>query len=73
LVLRHTPYLDVALSRARPSGVLLVKPEDAERLSLLLLDHINVLGRCEFTLAKSIRQGRPRPLRDPEQPADLAA
>ena len=45
----------------------------AGRLSPLLLDHVNVLGRYEFVLAKSIRQGKLRPLRDPEKPDDLAA
>jgi hypothetical protein len=30
-------------------------------------------GRYEFVLAKSIRQGKLRPLRDHEQPDDLAA
>ncbi len=72
VVLWNTRYLDAALARVRTSGVF-VKPEDVERLSPLLLDHINVLGRYEFVLTKSIRQGRLRPLRDPERPDDLAA
>ena len=70
VVLWHTRYLDAALARARASGAL-IKPEDVERLSPLLLDHVNVLGRYEFVLEKSIRQGKPRPLRDPEQSDDL--
>jgi Tn3 transposase DDE domain len=72
VVLWNTRYLDAALARARASGAL-VNLEDVERLSPLLLDHVNVLGRYEFVLAKSIRQGKLRPLRDPEQPDDLAA
>jgi hypothetical protein len=72
VVLWNTRYLDAALARARASGAL-VNPEDVERLSPLLRDHVNVLGRYEFVLAKSIRQGKQRPLRDPEQPDDLAA
>ena len=32
---------------------MVVKPEDVERLSPLLLDHINVLGWYEFVLTKS--------------------
>jgi hypothetical protein len=72
VVLWNTRYLDAALARARASGAL-VNLEDVERLSPLLLDHINVLGRYEFVLAKSIRQGKLRPLRDPDQPDDLAA
>jgi hypothetical protein len=72
VVLWNTRYLDAALARARASGAL-VNLEDVERLSPLLLDHVNVLGRYEFVLEKSIRQGKLRPLRDPEQPDDLAA
>lgn len=72
VVLWNTRCLDAALARARASGAL-VNLEDVERLSPLLLDHVNVLGRSEFVLAKSIRQGKLRPLRDPEQPDDLAA
>ena len=40
----------------------LIKSEDVERLSPLLLDHINVLGRYEFALKESVRQGQLRPL-----------
>jgi hypothetical protein len=68
----NTRYLDAALARARASGAL-VNLEDVERLSPLLLDHVNVLGRYDFVLAKSIRQGKLRPLRDPELSDDLAA
>ena len=62
-----------ALAQVRTSTGATVKPEDAERLSPLLLDHINVLGRYEFNLKKSIRQGTLRPLRDPAERDDLAA
>ena len=50
-----------------------VKPEDVQRLSPLLLDHVNVLGRYEFALKESIRQGQLRPLREPKKMDDLAA
>ncbi len=72
VVLWNTRYLDVALAQVRASGAV-VKPEDVERLSPLLLDHINVLGRYDFNLKKSIRQGKLRPLRDPDERDDLAA
>jgi hypothetical protein len=72
VVLWNTRYLDVALMQARASGMV-VKPEDVERLSPLLLDHVNVLGRYEFVLTKSVRQGKLRPLRDPKKTDDLAA
>jgi hypothetical protein len=39
----------------------------------LLLGHVNVQGRYEFTLTKSIRRGKLRPLRDPKEADDLAA
>jgi hypothetical protein len=48
-------------------------PEDVERLSPLLLDHVSVLGWCEFVLTKFVREGRLRPLRDPKETEDLAA
>ncbi len=70
VVLWNTRYLDAAQVHASSTTV---KPEDAERLSPLLLDHINVLGRYEFNLKKSIRQGKLRPLRDPDERDDLAA
>ena len=47
--------------------------EDVQRLSPLLLDHVNVLGRYEFALKESIRQGQLRPLREPKEADDLAA
>lgn len=72
VVLWNTRYLDASLTQVRASGGL-VKPEDVERLSPLLLDHINVLGRYEFALMESVRQGRLRPLRNPDELDDLAA
>jgi hypothetical protein len=54
-------------------GSALVNLEDVERLSPLPLDHVSVLGRYEFVLAKSIQQGKLRSLRDSEQLDNLAA
>ncbi len=65
VVLWNTRYLDAVLAKVRTTDVV-VKPEDVQRLSPLLLDHVNVLGRYEFALTKSIRQGRLRPLREPK-------
>ena len=39
----------------------------------LLLGRVNVQGRYEFTLTKSIRREKLRPLRDPKEADDLAA
>jgi len=72
VVLWNTRYLDAALAQARASGAV-VRPEDEERLSPLLLDHVNVLGRYEFALKESIQNGHLRPLRDPGESEDLAA
>jgi TnpA family transposase len=72
VVLWNTRYLDAALTKVRATEVA-VKPEDVQRLSPLLLDHVNVLGRYEFALKESIRQGQLRPLREPKEVEDLAA
>jgi hypothetical protein len=66
------------LSEATRPGILIVadqaiKPEDLQRLSPLLIDHVNVLGRYEFVLKDSVRQGQLRPLREPKEMDDLAA
>lgn len=72
VVLWNTRHLDAASAQVRASGVA-VKPEDVERLSPLPLDHVNVPGRCEFTPKESIRQGKLRPLREPDERDDPAA
>jgi TnpA family transposase len=72
VVLWNTRYLDAALAQVRASSTP-VNPEDVERLSPLLLDHVNVLGRYDFVLTESVRQGRLRPLRTPDERDDLAA
>jgi TnpA family transposase len=69
VVLWNTRYLDAALAQVHVA----VKPEDVERLSPLVLEHVNVLGRDEFVLKESIRQGQLRPLREPKERDDLAA
>ena len=72
VVLWNTRYLDAALTQI-PASSRPVKPEDVERLSPLLLDHVNVLGRYDFALTESVRQGRLRPLRIPHKQDDPAA
>lgn len=45
-----------------------------DRADRLLVGHINVvLGQYDFALKGSVRQGRPRPLRNPDETDDLAA
>lgn len=72
VVLWNTRRLDAASAQVRASGVA-VKPEDVGRLSPLLLDHVNAPGRYEFTPKESIRQGKLRPLREPDEQDGPAA
>ena len=72
VVLWNTRYLDPALSQVRAFDVF-AKPEDVERISSLLLDHVNVLNRYEFALKESVRQGQLRPLHIPDERDDRPA
>jgi len=67
LVLWNTRYMDLALSHLRAQGET-IRPEDVVRLSPLGYEHINLLGRYDFTLPESLRQGGMRPLRNPTDP-----
>jgi hypothetical protein len=55
VVLWNTRYLDAALAQVRAFSST-IKPEDIERLSSLLIDHVNVPGRHEFAMKESVRQ-----------------
>jgi hypothetical protein len=46
-----------------------VLDEDVARLSPLIHDHINMLGRYSFAVSESIARGELRPLRNPNQEA----
>jgi len=41
-----------------------VNDEDVSRLSPLLYEHINMLGRYSFSVPESVAKGELRPLRD---------
>ena len=43
-----------------------MKNEDVARLSPLLHEHINMLGRYSFSVPDAVANGELRPLRDPE-------
>jgi hypothetical protein len=43
----------------------MVLQEDVERLSPLVLQHMNLQGTYHFTLPESVAQGNHRPLRRP--------
>ncbi len=61
--------MDAALNFLRTNGHE-VKPEDVARLSPLVYDNINFLGRYSFDLNQSVAQGELRPLRslDSDEP-----
>jgi len=66
IVLWNTRYQDAALDQLRRSG-LNVLDDDVRRLSPLGHDHINLLGRYQFSAADLMRDDL-RPLRDPNLP-----
>jgi len=64
VVLWNTRYLQAALAQEQPVGPASL-PEEAARLSPLLHEHINMLGRYEFSLPAAVAAGELRPLRGP--------
>src|SRR6516164_2513960 len=66
IVLWNTIYMDAAIEQLRSEGYPL-KPEDVGRLSPLMFEHINFLGRYAFALPDSVAQGQLRPLRSAEE------
>ena len=65
VVLWNTRYLQQALEQW-PESEAPPAPYDVARLSPLQHEHINMLGRYDFTLPESIAAGQLRPLRNPE-------
>jgi len=68
-VLWKTRYLDAALAQLRREGYL-VEDADIERLSPMIHDHINLLGRYHFTNPDNLAGGQLRPLREPRTAED---
>ena len=64
IVLWNTIYIEAALDQLRQQGHQ-VNTEDVTKLSPLLHEHINLLGRYSFSVPESARNGQLRPLRDP--------
>ena len=64
IVLWNTIYMQVALNQLRAEGFT-VLDEDVARLSPLVHDHINMLGRYSFAVPESVTRGELRPLRNP--------
>jgi len=64
IVLWNTIYIEAALEQLRTEGFE-VRDEDVARLSPLIHDHINMLGRYSFAMPDIVARGGLRPLRDP--------
>src|ERR1022692_2666169 len=56
IVLWNTIYMDAVLEQLRKEGYP-INPEDVARLSPLMSDHINVLGRYAFAMPESVARG----------------
>ena len=66
ILLWNTIYMDAVIEQLRSEGYPL-NPEDVGRLSPLIFEHINFLGRYAFALPDSVAQGQLRPLRSAEE------
>jgi TnpA family transposase len=64
IVLWNTIYTEAALEQLRKEGFP-IREEDEARLSPLIHDHINLLGRYSFAMPDIVARGGLRPLRDP--------
>ena len=64
IVLWNTSYMEAALNQLRADGFK-VRDEDVARLSPLLHEHINMLGRYSFSVPDAVAKGELRPLRNP--------
>jgi len=64
IILWNTLYINAALEQLASEGYP-VRPEDMARLSPLVFDHINLLGRYAFSVPASVARGQLRPLRNP--------
>ena len=64
IVLWNTNYIEAALIQLRVDGFE-VRDEDVARLSPLLHEHINMLGRYSFSVPEAVAKGELRPLRNP--------
>ena len=73
ITLWNTIYMDAVLEQLRSEGYpqgYPLKPEDVARLSPLIFDHINFLGRYAFALPDAVAQGQLRPLRSGDAPEE---
>ena len=66
IVLWNTLYINAALEQLAREGHH-VTPEDVARLSPLVFEHINLLGRYAFSVPEAVTRGELRPLRNPAE------
>jgi TnpA family transposase len=64
IVLWNTIYMEAALNQLRLEGYQ-VWEADVAKLSPLIHDHINMLGRYSFAMPETVARGELRPLRNP--------
>ena len=64
IVLWNTIYMEAVLNQLRAEGYP-VNDADVARLSPLLHEHVNMLGRYSFSVPDAVAKGGLRPLRDP--------
>lgn len=64
IILWNTLYINAALDQLAGAGYS-IPPEDVARLSPLVFEHINLLGRYAFAVPDSVVRGQLRPLRNP--------
>src|ERR1700686_4396248 len=72
IILWNTLYMDAALEQLRAEGFP-VQAEDVARLSPLVFEHINLLGRYAFSVPEAVQRGELRPLRSPSGLAEDVA
>jgi TnpA family transposase len=70
IILWNTLYMDAALEQLRAEGF----PVKADtRLSPLVFEHINLMGRYAFSVPEAVQRGELRPLRSPGESTEEVA
>ena len=72
IVLWNTLYINAALEQLAREGYH-ATPEDVARLSPLVFEHINLLGRYAFSVPEAVTRGELRPLRNPVEAIEEVA
>jgi TnpA family transposase len=69
IILWNTLYINAAVEQLANEGYP-IQPQDVARLSPLVFEHINLLGRYAFSVPDAVAQGHLRPLRNPTDALD---